>query len=77
MEPNPPVPMVRFSLNPDATLASQPTVVNSSPHPLFRVAADSATRAVRQCRLRIPAQFQPYYQDWKDLAVNFNPRDMI
>ena len=26
--------------------------------------------------LRIPAQFQPYYQDWKDLVVNFNLRDM-
>jgi hypothetical protein len=26
--------------------------------------------------LRIPAQFQPYYQDWKDLVVNFDPRDL-
>ena len=75
--PNPPVPSVRIQLNQDGSLAAEPAVINRSPEPLFGVAADSATRAARRCSpLRIPAQFAPYYQDWKDLRVNFNLRDM-
>ncbi len=75
--PKPPVPTVRVSLNQDGSLAREPAVLNSSSDPLFRVVADSATRATRRCSpLRIPAQFQPYYQDWKDLVVNFDPRDL-
>jgi colicin import membrane protein len=73
----PPVPSVRVKLNQDGSLAAEPAIVNSSGDPLFRVVADSATRATRRCApLRIPAQFQPYYQDWKDLVVNFDPREM-
>jgi colicin import membrane protein len=75
--PKPPVPSVRIKLNQDGSLAGEPAVINRSPDPLFGVAADSATRAARRCSpLRIPAQFAPYYQDWKDLVVNFNLRDM-
>ena len=74
--PKPPVPSVRIQLNQDGSLAAEPAVLNRSPEPLFGVAADSATRAARRCApLRIPAQFAPYYQDWKDLQVNFNLRD--
>jgi colicin import membrane protein len=73
----PPVPSVRVSLKEDGSLARDPAVINSSADPLFRAVADSATRATRRCSpLRIPAQFQPYYQDWKDLVVNFDPRDL-
>ena len=75
--PKPPVPSIRIKLNQDGSLAAEPAVMNRSVEPLFDVAADSATRAARRCApLRIPAQFMPYYQDWKDLVVNFNLRDM-
>jgi colicin import membrane protein len=75
--PKPPVPSVRIKLGQDGSLAAEPAVINRSPDPLFGVAAESATRAARRCApLRIPAQFVPYYQDWKDLVVNFNLRDM-
>jgi colicin import membrane protein len=75
--PKPPVPSIRIKLNQDGSLAGEPAVMNRSAEPLFDVAADSATRAARRCApLRIPAQFVPYYQDWKDLVVNFNLRDM-
>jgi colicin import membrane protein len=75
--PNPPVPTIQIKLNQDGSLAADPAVMNRSAEPLFGVAADSATRAARRCSpLRIPAQFAPYYQDWKDLKVNFNLRDM-
>jgi colicin import membrane protein len=73
---NPPVASIRFALNLDGSLAGQPQVVNDSPDPLFRAVADSATRATRRCApLQIPAQFAPYYEDWKNMTVNFNPLD--
>lgn len=72
------VPSVRMKLNTDGSLAAQPGVVNSSPDPLFRVAADSALTATRRCApLRIPAQFAAYYDDWRDVVVNFDARDVL
>lgn len=72
------VPAVRMKLNTDGSLASQPGVINSSPDPLFRVAADSALTATRRCApLRIPAQFASYYDDWRDVVVNFDARDVL
>ncbi len=74
----PPVPSVRVALKQDGTLASQPSVVNTSVDPLFRVAADSALTATRRCTpLRIPAQFAPFYNDWRDVVVNFDARDVL
>ncbi len=73
----PPVPSVRLQLNQDGSLAAEPAVLNGSADPLFRAVADSATRASRRCApLRIPSQFQPYYEDWRSLVVNFDPREM-
>ncbi|MDB5511624.1 MAG: cell envelope integrity protein TolA [Enterovirga sp.] len=71
----PPVPTVRVKLNQDGTLAGEPVVTNMSGDQLFRSVADSATRATRRCApLKIPSQFQPFYADWRDLLVNFDPR---
>lgn len=72
------VPSVRMKLNTDGSLVGQPSVVNSSSDPLFRVAADSALTATRRCApLRIPAQFAAYYDDWRDVVVNFDSRDVL
>jgi colicin import membrane protein len=72
------VPSVRMKLNTDGSLVGQPGVVNSSSDPLFRVAADSALTATRRCApLRIPAQFASYYDDWRDVVVNFDARDVL
>ena len=74
--PKPPVPSVRIRLNQDGSLAAEPVLANRSAEPLFDVAAESALRAAKRCSpLRIPAQFTPYYQDWKNMTVNFNLRD--
>jgi colicin import membrane protein len=72
------VPSVRMKLNTDGSLMGQPGVINSSSDPLFRVAADSALTATRRCApLRIPAQFASYYDDWRDVVVNFDARDVL
>jgi|tagenome__1003787_1003787.scaffolds.fasta_scaffold20943056_4 colicin import membrane protein len=73
---NPPVPTVRVSLNRDGSLVREPGVTNASADPLFRAVADSARSAARRCSpLHIPAEFQTYYQDWKELIVAFDPRN--
>lgn len=72
------VPQVRMKLNTDGSLVGQPGVVNSSSDPLFGVAASSALTATRRCApLRIPAQFASYYDDWRDVVVNFDARDVL
>jgi colicin import membrane protein len=74
--PKPPVPSVRMRLNADGSLAAQPSVINTSSDPLFRVTADSALTATRRCApLKIPARFQPFHDDWRDVVVNFDARD--
>jgi colicin import membrane protein len=64
---------VQFRL--DGTLSAEPALVNNGSSPYFRVAAESAMRAVRRC--------QPYtmpaakYDVWRDVEVTFDPRDMF
>lgn len=49
--------------------------MNRGSHPIFRIAAESAMRAIRRC--------QPYhlplskYEVWRDVEVTFDPRDMF
>lgn len=71
------VPRIRVFYRPDGSLDGQPTLTNPTSDPTSRSLADSALRAVRRCNpLKIPAQFQPYYEQWKDWLVNFDPEDM-
>ncbi len=68
------VAKIRVSFRPDGSLASQPVLLNPPSDPAFRGLAESAMRAVRRCNpLRIPAQYQPYYDQWKDWVVGFDP----
>lgn len=70
------LPQVRMVLNQDGSLAGAPVLINSSGDPLFRAVADSGMRAIRQCSpFRIPARFQPTYNDWRSTIVQLNPDD--
>jgi colicin import membrane protein len=71
------VPRIRVSYRPDGSLAGEPSLTNPASDPASRSLADSALRAVKRCNpLKIPAQFQPFYEQWKDWVVGFNPDDM-
>jgi membrane protein involved in colicin uptake len=70
------VVQVRIQLKPDGTLAGPPMATNSGKSMLFMAARDSAMRAV--------LKGQPYdmlkpehYEQWKDIEITFDPRDMI
>lgn len=72
------VPQIRVQLAQDGSLVGQPELLNPPPDPNLRSLAESALRATRRCNpLRIPAQFQPYYEQWKGRIVRFDPEDML
>jgi outer membrane biosynthesis protein TonB len=67
---------IRIRLSRDHRLVGQPEVLNSGEGPLFEATRDSAVRAV--------IQGQPYdmlsqttYDVWRDITLNFNPRDVF
>jgi hypothetical protein len=67
---------VRIQFNKDGSLAADPRLMNQGNHPAFQAASESALRAVRRCA---PYTFMPpaKYEGWKDIIVDFDPRDMF
>ena len=67
---------IRVKRNPDGMLLSPPIVLTSGQSPLVMAARDSAIRAL--------FRGQPYdmlkpehYEQWKDVEITFDPRDMF
>ena len=66
------VPEIRVPLNIDGSLAEQPKLINPPSDPAWRPLAESALRAIRKCDpLPVPAQFKPYYDEWRGRIVRF------
>jgi colicin import membrane protein len=72
------IPEIHVEYTPDGSLIGQPVLLNPPSDPNLRSLAESAMRAVRRCDpLRIPAQYQPYYDQWKGRIVRFDPEEML
>jgi colicin import membrane protein len=74
------VVLIRIQLRPDGTLAAPPQVISSgnghSNSPLYMASRDSAARAV--LRGQPFDMLKPeHYDQWKDIEITFDPRDMI
>ncbi|MDE2577509.1 MAG: cell envelope biogenesis protein TolA [Hyphomicrobiales bacterium] len=68
------VPVIRVRYRTDGSLAQPPVLVNPPSDPAFATKGEAALRAIKECDpLRIPAQFSPYYDEWKALAFKFDP----
>ena len=67
---------VRIQFKQDGSLATEPRLMNHDARPAFVAASESALRAVRSCA---PYTFLPVakYEAWKDVIVDFDPRDMF
>jgi len=67
---------VRIQFKQDGSLAADPRLMNQDARPAFQAASESALRAVRSCA---PYNFLPVakYEAWKDVIVDFDPRDMF
>ena len=66
---------IRLRFHADGRLASAPEVMNPQNTAYFLAVQDSALRAVRECEpYPLPAA---KYDIWKDIVLNFDPRDMF
>lgn len=71
------IPEIKVSYAEDGSLLSEPTLLNRPSDPAARSLAESAMRAVRQCNpLHIPAQFAPFYDQWRSRILRFDPAEM-
>ena len=69
------VPIIRVDFRPDGSLAAQPGLLNPPGDTAWRAVAESAMRAVTKpdCNpMKVPAQFMPYYEQWKSRNVHFD-----
>ena len=66
------LPMLDIRLNPDGSLTTEPRVMRSGSNSVDQSIAQAALRAVRRCApYKIPAQYAPYYNDWKAINAEF------
>ena len=69
---------VHFTLKKDGSLSGEPELLPSASSglPVFRVASESALRAVHRCA---PFSFLPVakYDIWNDLTIDFDPQQMF
>ncbi|MGH6841103.1 MAG: cell envelope biogenesis protein TolA [Methylocella sp.] len=72
------VPEIHVQYSLDGSLIGQPELLNPPSDPNLQALAESAMRAVRRCDpLRIPSQYQLYYDQWKGRIVRFDPEEML
>ena len=72
------IPEIHVQYSLDGSLIGQPVLLNPPSDPNLRALAESAMRAVRRCDpLRIPSQYQLYYDQWKGRIVRFDPDEML
>ena len=70
------VPQIRVQYAPDGSLIGPPTLTNPTADPALKSLADDALRAIRKCNpLKIPAQYAPYYEQWRQRLLRMNPED--
>ncbi len=72
------VAQVRVTFNANGTLAAEPTLLNPPSDPAWRPHAESAVRAVLKCNpLHVPAEFLPYFGQWRTKTVHFDPQSAL
>jgi len=72
---DPYVARVRLAFKPDGSLSKPPKLVNPPSNPSLKPQASSALKAVQNCNpLPMPAQYRPFYEQWKTRTIHFSPR---
>lgn len=71
------IPQIKVEYTREGALAIQPALLNPPSDPSLTSLAESAVRAVRRCNpLKIPAQYQPYFEQWRARILRFDPEEM-
>ncbi len=67
---------IKVVFNSDGSLSGRPVLLNPPGDRAWRAHAESAMRAVRKCDpLKIPAEYMPYFEQWKVETIHFDPRE--
>jgi outer membrane biosynthesis protein TonB len=70
------VAQIKVVFNPDGSLSGRPVLLNPPSDRAWRAHAESAMRAVRKCDpLKVPAEYMPYFEQWKIETIHFDPRE--
>jgi hypothetical protein len=70
------VAQIKVVFNPDGSLSGRPILLNPPSDRAWRAHAESAMRAVRKCDpLKVPAEYMPYFDQWKIETIHFDPRE--
>jgi hypothetical protein len=70
------VAQIKVIFNPDGSLSGRPVLLNPPSDKAWRAHAESAMRAVRKCDpLRVPAEYMPFFDQWKIETIHFDPRE--
>ncbi|MDB5507604.1 MAG: TolA protein [Hyphomicrobiales bacterium] len=71
------IPQIKVEYNRTGALVGTPALLNPPSDPALRSLAESALRAVRRCDpLKIPAQYAPYFEQWRARILRFDPEEM-
>lgn len=74
-EADPYVAHVRLAFRPDGSLLKKPKLVNPPSDPALKPQAKSVMAAVKACDpLQVPAQYRPFYDQWKIKTIHFDPQ---
>ena len=69
------VAQVRLAYNSDGSLSKPAKLVNPPSDPALKPQASSVLAAVKSCNpLPVPAQYRPYYEQWKTKTIHFDPQ---
>jgi hypothetical protein len=69
------IAQVRLAYNPDGSLSKPAKLVNPPSDPALKPQAKSVMAAVQNCNpLPVPAQYRPYYEQWKTKTIHFDPQ---
>lgn len=69
------VAQVRLAYNPDGSLMKAAKLVNPPSDPALKPQAKSVMAAVQSCNpLPVPAQYRPFYEQWKTKTIHFDPQ---
>ncbi len=72
---DPYVARVRLAYKPDGSLLQPPKLVNPPSNPALKPQAKSVMQAVQSCNpLPVPAQYRPFYAQWKTKTIHFDPQ---
>jgi colicin import membrane protein len=72
---DPYVAQVRLAFKPNGSLSKPPKLVNPPSNPALKPQAKSVMAAVAACNpLPVPAQYRPFYEQWRTKTVHFNPQ---